>query len=212
MPTSLFHLNVSKKIAEKYPEYDTPNFYIGAIAPDAVNLNGFAERSIRWEAHKRAKDLDEWKQNIIKFFKQEKDNFKKDYLLGYVVHVLTDIVADELYYRDGLYEDIVKNRTSEDKAFGFFKDQIQVYENSQLNEEWWKDIKEKLKNIDAYPINNISKNEIYGWRDKVLNDYSKKTYEPYDYVTPEIVNICFERVIKIIEDSLIQISNHFYVE
>ena len=57
MPTSLFHLNVSKKIAEKYPKYDTPNFYIGTIAPDAVNLNGFAEKSIRWAAHKRDKEF-----------------------------------------------------------------------------------------------------------------------------------------------------------
>ena len=72
MPTCLFHLNVSKKIAEKYPKYDTPNFYIGTIAPDAVNLNGFAEKNIRWAAHKRAKNLDEWKQNIIEFYNKEK--------------------------------------------------------------------------------------------------------------------------------------------
>lgn len=198
MPTSLFHLNVSKKIAEKHQKYDTPNFYIGTIAPDAVNLNGFAEKSIRWAAHKRAKNLDEWKQNIIGFYNQEKNNFKEDYLLGYVVHVLTDIVADELYYQDGLYEDIVKNRTSEDKAFGFFKDQIQVYENSQLNEEWWKDVKEKLKSAEAYEINNITKSEIYGWKDKVLNDYNKRIYEPYDYVTPDILNTCFNRVLNFV--------------
>lgn len=202
MPTSLFHLNVSRKIAEKYSKLDTPNFYLGTIAPDAVNLNGFAEKSIRWSAHKRAKDLNEWKSNIIEFYQQEKSNFEKDYLIGYVVHVLTDIIADELYYEDGLYQDIVKNRTTEDKAFKFFKDQIQVYENSQLNEYWWKDVKSKLKNCKGYQINNISKEEICGWRDKILEDYGKKEYEKFDYVTPEIVNICFNRVIQLLENNM----------
>lgn len=202
MPTSLFHLNVSRKIAEKYSKLDTPNFYLGTIAPDAVNLNGFAEKSIRWSAHKRSKDLDEWKENIIEFYKQEKNNFAEDYLIGYVVHVLTDIIADKLYYEDGLYQDIIKNRTTEDKAFKFFKDQIEVYENSQLNENWWKDVKDKLKNCEGYKINNISKEEICGWRDKILDDYDKKEYEEFDYVTPETINICFNRAIKVLENNM----------
>lgn len=198
MPTSMFHLNVSKKIAEKYPQYDTSNFYIGTIAPDAVNVNGFADKPIRWSAHKRAKNLDEWKNNIIEFYNEEKNNFNKEYLLGYIVHVLTDIVADELYYEDGLYEDIVKNRTSEDKAFGFFKDQIQVYEKSQINEEWWLDVKSKLKNCDTFQINDISKEMITDWKNKVLKEYSQKVFENFDYVTPKTVEICVNRVIEIL--------------
>lgn len=205
MPTSMFHLNVSKKIAEKYPKYDTANFYIGTIAPDAVNLNGFADKPIRWSAHKRAKDLDEWKNNIIEFYNREKDNYNKEYLLGYVVHVLTDIIADELYYKEGMYEDIVKNRTSEDKAFGFFKDQIQVYERSQLNTKWWLDVKTKLCDCEVYQINGISQEMICGWKNKVLKDYEEKKFEEFDYITPETVEICVNRVIKVLKGNEIEL-------
>jgi hypothetical protein len=117
------------------------------------------------------------------------------------VHVLTDIVADEMYYEEGIYEDIIKERTTEEKAFKFFKDQIQIYEKSQLNEQWWKDVANKLNNAKAYKINNIPEQEIYEWKNKILDEYSKKEYMPYDYVTPNIVNICYEKVIKILQEN-----------
>lgn len=207
MPTSLFHLNVSKKIAEKYPKYDTPNFYIGSIAPDAVNLNGFAEKGVRWTAHKRAKDLDEWKSNIIEFYNKEQKNFENDYLLGYVVHILTDIVVDEMYYKEGLYEDIIKTRATEEEAFKFFKDQIQIYENSQLNELWWKDVKNKLQNCTAFDINNISRQEIIDWKNWVLAEYNDKSQNPYDYVTPFTIDECTKKVLYIIEEILYKSKN-----
>ena len=205
MPTSMFHLNVSNKIAKKYPKYDNSNFYIGTIAPDAVNVNGFAEKSIRWSAHKRAKDLDEWKANIINFYKNEVDKNDKSYLLGYVIHVLTDIIADELYYKEGLFEDIVKNRTSEDLAFGFFKDQIRAYERSQLNSDWWNDVKSKLEKSQAFEINEISKEMIEDWKNKVLEDYENQVLENYDYVTPNMVEICADRALKILKENEIEL-------
>lgn len=197
MPTSLFHLNISKKIAEKYPKYDTPNFYIGTIAPDAINLNGFAEKSLRWSAHKRAKDLEEWKNNIINFYNQELENYPEDYLMGYVIHVVTDIIADQIYYKDGIYEDIIKNRTSEDEAFKFFKDQIEIYENSQLNESWWSDVKSKLENCEAYDINSLPKQDILDWKNQVIGWYEERTFNNYDYITPDILNMCVEKILEV---------------
>lgn len=208
MPSSLFHLNVSKKIAEKYPKYDTPNFYIGTIAPDAIHVNGFAEKSIRWSAHKRAKDLEEWKLNIIHFYEEEKNNFSQDYLLGYIVHVLTDIVVDQMFYKEGIYENIIKSRANENEASKFFKNQIQVYENSQLNEEWWKDVKNKLNSAQAYEINNIHEKEIIGWKEKILKDYEMAQFEKCDYVTPKMLDECLNKVIVILkENGLLNLEN-----
>ena len=31
------------------------------------------------------------------------------YLLGYIVHILTDIVVDDLYLNKGIYNDILSN-------------------------------------------------------------------------------------------------------
>ena len=42
MPTTGIHEEVAYLIANKYKKLDTSNFYLGAIAPDAVNINGLA--------------------------------------------------------------------------------------------------------------------------------------------------------------------------
>lgn len=206
MPTSMFHLNVAKKIATMYQKYDTPNFYIGTIAPDAVNLNGFAEKKVRYAAHRRMTDLETWKLSILSFYNIERNDYFADFIKGYIIHILTDLFMDEIYYNDGMLEDIVKNRATEDEAFSFWKDQIIIYENSQLNEEWWKDVKNKLNEAKSYEINDIPKVQISKWRDKVLLDYEKRAQEPYDYITPDTVNNCVEKVLKFLRDNGISLA------
>lgn len=105
-----------------------------------------------------------------------------------------------MYYKEGLYEDIIKTRATEEEAFKFFKDQIQIYENSQLNELWWKDVKNKLQNCTAFDINNISKQEIIDWKNWVLAEYDNKSQNPYDYVTPFTVDECASEVLDIINE------------
>ena len=70
MPTILFHLKVANEYVKKNNEYDTNSFYLGIIAPDAVNAYGFASKEKRWGAHIRDKDLNKWKDNVIEFYKE----------------------------------------------------------------------------------------------------------------------------------------------
>ena len=67
MPNIMIHEKVAYNIAQKHKNLDTPNFYLGALAPDAVNLNGFASKEKRWTSHLRDKDLKVWRKNIIEF-------------------------------------------------------------------------------------------------------------------------------------------------
>ena len=53
MPNILVHLKVADEIAKKHEILDNPNYYLGIITPDAVNLYGFAEKPKRWAAHIR---------------------------------------------------------------------------------------------------------------------------------------------------------------
>ena len=44
MPNIIIHEKVAYNISKKYKSLANAEFYLGALAPDAVNLNGFAPK------------------------------------------------------------------------------------------------------------------------------------------------------------------------
>ena len=97
MPSIIIHEKVGETIGKQLGihSYD---YYLGLLAPDAPNLEGFGSKEERWMAHQRRKDRDEWREAILKFYHQEKDHYPKDFIKGYYIHVLTDIVYDSFFY------------------------------------------------------------------------------------------------------------------
>lgn len=180
MPTSIIHLKVGYEYAKKHKQYDNSQFYLGLIAPDAVNLNGFAEKEKRWSAHIRDKDLEVWKSNIINFYKQNKNNFDNNYIYGYLIHVLTDIYFDEKNPTE-LFPKI-ENKVGNEKIREEYSKQMDIYERSQLTTEWWKYVESELKNSEAETINNIKKENIEKWKELLLKEYNQKREEQYDYL------------------------------
>ena len=57
MPNIMIHEKVAYTIAKQIKDLDTKEFYLGALSPDAVNVNGFASKEERWTSHIRDKDL-----------------------------------------------------------------------------------------------------------------------------------------------------------
>ena len=100
MPTVLIHEEVAYNIAKKYQEHDNKDFYLGALAPDSVNLNGFAPKEVRWTSHLRKENLDEWLEKVKEFYNENKNKYNKYFLLGYVLHIITDIVHDKYFYQN----------------------------------------------------------------------------------------------------------------
>lgn len=201
MPSTLFHLKVGYEFATKHTEYNKPEFYLGVIAPDAVNLNGFAEKSIRWKSHNRDWNLDIWKNNIINLYNNLKDKNDNVYLLGYIVHILTDIVVDDLYLNKGIYNDILSNGIKPDDAFDFFNVEVQKYAKSQLNEKWWSNTVNMLNNACAEDINGIGANMITAWKDKELSYYSNMDKDNYDYIKPDFLLLVTNYVIDILKEN-----------
>ena len=80
MPCIRIHEEVAYYYAKKNKEFDNSNFYLGVLAPDTPNLNGFAPKIERWTAHQRAKDYQEWKNNIIKFYNENKTKYDKYFI------------------------------------------------------------------------------------------------------------------------------------
>ncbi len=197
MPTSIIHLKVGYEYAKSHKQYDNKQFYLGIIAPDAVNLNGFAEKEKRWGAHLRDKDLNIWKDNITNFYRQNKNDFNNNYIYGYLIHVLTDIYFDEKNATK-LFPKI-ENKVGDEKVREEYSRQMDMYERSQLTTDWWKYVESALQNSEAETINNIQKDNIEKWKQLILKDYSQKCVTQYELITPEYINEIVQELEKYIQ-------------
>lgn len=181
MPTVLIHEEVAYNIAKKYKQLDNKDFYLGALAPDTVNLNGFASKEERWNSHLRNENLDTWLENVKKFYNENKDKYNKYFLLGYVLHIITDIVHDKYFYQD-IRTAMTKNNINEDDQHPLLRKYMLEYgyldENNQIREY----INDLLKEHTGYNIKNISKEDLIAWKNKCFSNYNEKVY-PNNYIT-----------------------------
>ena len=197
MPTPIIHLKIGYEYAKNHKEYDNKQFYLGVIAPDAVNLNGFAEKEKRWGAHIRNKELDIWKKNITEFYENNKKNFDKNYIYGYLIHVLTDIYFDEKNPTE-LFPKI-EDRVGCEKIKEEYSNQMDLYERSQLSTEWWKYVESHLKESKAKTINNIEMKDIEAWKELILKIYNNKKVAQYDLIEPKYIYEILEELEKYIK-------------
>lgn len=186
MPTNLIHLKVGYEYAKKHKEYDNKQFYLGLITPDTVNLHGFAEKEKRWGAHVRAKDLEDWKNNILNFYKENCNKYDKNYIFGYLVHILTDILFDEKNPNElfpKIEQKVGKEKSREEYSF-----QMNVYERSQIKCDWWEYVKNMLHESKAESINNMDEKDIESWKELVLDRYENETEADFELITPEYID------------------------
>ena len=181
MPTVLIHEEVAYNIAKKYKQLDNKDFYLGALAPDTVNLNGFASKEERWNSHLRNENLDTWVENVKRFYNENKDKYNKYFLLGYILHIITDIVHDKYFYQD-IRTEMTKNNINEDEQHPLLRKYMLEYgyldENNQIREY----INDLLKEHTGYNIKNISKEDLIAWKNKCFSNYNEKVY-PNNYIT-----------------------------
>lgn len=199
MPSILFHELVGYKIAQKYKKYDTNNFYLGLIIPDSVNAYGFASKEERWKTHVRNENLDVWQENIIDFYKKNIDKYENTYLTGYLIHVLTDIMCDKIYQNE-IYPKLLEEGFDYHTAYLHYEEGIKKLENSNINEKWWKDVKDKFQKADIMPICGMSEQMILDEVKYIIDNYSNRAYEKCSFITDKFVD---EVVDKIIELNLI---------
>ena len=86
MAYMMVHLLVARRWAEGHPEFlESPEFYYGAIAPDAIHVRDGNDKSHKNEIH-----LNNWgsphPEDVIAYWLERAEPFD----IGYGVHVLTD--------------------------------------------------------------------------------------------------------------------------
>lgn len=192
MPSAIIHEKVGYLLGKKL-NVNSYDYYLGLLAPDSPNLNGFAPKEERWPAHVRRKDLNEWREALLGFYLESKNNYPKDFLLGYYIHILTDIVFDDFFYKK-IRKEIKMQGYSKEDAHQIMSNDMEEYYFNEFDE-----IKEVLKNNQiSYNINNISKELLISWKDKIINAPIKSNKR--EFVTEEVVenlaNIVYEELLK----------------
>ena len=192
MPNIMIHEKVAYLVAQKYKDLDTGNFYLGAMAPDAINLNGFASKEERWYSHLRSKDLQEWRSNIINFYYENLTNYPLEFITGYLIHILTDIIFDDKFYKklkDKIdpTEDISKYHQKLLKYMDYY------FKVNETSKEWLY-IKEKLMNVKTYNIRNITPNLLLKWKAKQFT-LKHDNYEENNYINDNLIKELTKEVI-----------------
>ena len=178
MPTTMIHEKIAYDLARKYPELDTSDFYLGILAPDTPNLHGFAPKEMRWTAHLRDSDLSIWKDNIKRFYK-ETSTYPKNFLIGYCLHIYTDIIVDEKFYLP------VTSKIKESDSHQRYLLDMDYYGHNLKESNFFKEIKSKLEETSSYDIRNISAKDLTLFKEQFLS----KTYpnEEPKYITDELI-------------------------
>ena len=105
MAYTMAHILIAEKVLEdiKMP-VDYSTYIVGAIAPDAVHTSPnytrimkekshlFAEGAI-WGKVTKESELHDWLESIRIFYISNCDKYNRDFFLGYIVHVLTDVCS-----------------------------------------------------------------------------------------------------------------------
>lgn len=183
MPSSPVHLFVARLIAKDLNVTDMAQYLLGSVAPDSVNLGGFAPQEKRYEAHNRSLDLDEWKKKALSVYEDTKGR-DKDFAKGVLVHILTDIFWDELIQPDMLsrlgqegdgYEDLREKKWQE----------LYRFNTLITSKEWYSDVLDTLRGAKPLDFRNIDKEMMRGFRDYVCEDYADKLDEEKPRVLTE---------------------------
>lgn len=184
MPSSMIHLLTGLAFTHSSNMVrDKSQFFLGCIAPDAVNVYGFAPKEIRTKAHLRSKDLDEWIQNAIDFYTDNQGVIQNDLLLGYVLHAFCDLSWDKKYEGD-FYSAISALQISEDERAAARWNEFYYFDKTQESAEWWiNEVKPLLESAQICSINGITEIELTDFKNYVLTDYLPKI-KP---VTPQII-------------------------
>lgn len=192
MPSAVIHEKVGYNLGKKF-SLNSYAYYLGLLAPDAPNLNGFAPKKDRWQAHIRRENLKEWNTALLKFYLKNKENYPKDFLLGYYIHILTDIIFDEYIYL---------NIRTEIELQGYKENAHQIMSNDMESYYFieFEDIKRILKkNQTSYNINNISKELLNAWKEKIIS--SSKRNNQVKFVTEKVIENLTEMVAKRLVES-----------
>ena len=134
MASTMMHLYAAREAARLASfQGDAAQYYLGAIAPDSVNVDGFADKQTRWRAHQRQEHIPDWYRSVAAFYRRSD---RGDLALGYCVHCMTDAAYD-LLFGDLVWEGRKASALEDVHGVGVGWDDCYRFDFEQRDASWW---------------------------------------------------------------------------
>lgn len=186
MPSSSIHLKIGYLFGKKN-HISSYLYYLGLIAPDSPNLYGFGVKEERWRAHVRRKDLGEWREALKEFYFKNKEIYSRDFLIGYVIHILTDIIYDDTFYLK-VRDKIIRNGVSLEDSHQVMRNDMDKYSFFEIDE-----VIQILKSDSiTFSILGIDEEKMFSWKEKVIHLLPRENTS--FYITDSLILELFHQV------------------
>ena len=195
MALTMVHLLVADKWAKGHPEYlDSPEYYYGAVAPDAIHIRDGNDKSHKNEIH-----LNNWgtlhRQDVIDYWRARSAPFD----IGYGVHVLADAQWVPRY-KQRLPEMLPGGRLDIPRYYNdtFVTDFALLRESPRLQRIV--DMLEAARAPEDHPL--LTREEFDGWRQVILDGYRGECprHDPVRFITGQYVRAFADDSLALIED------------
>lgn len=211
------HILVAEKVLEYFDcPIDYATYIVGAIAPDAVHANPnyspeLKEKShlfadgLKWGEVASEKEYDEWLDSTKEFYFNNYFKYDRDFFLGYIVHVLTDICSNSEIYAP-FYKSLAQDEIAEKKKqFSYESYCVNYYLFQEYSKD--KNIVDTLKKGRSYSILDVYDDSVFENRIKQLFDFE---FKKWDTDTIEKHSICtIENTMALIEKAPAMIKKIF---
>lgn len=187
MPLPMVHLGTAREYARSCPLLlNCPEFYLGSISPDAIHMRQNSTSEDKSISHFHAEG-DIWKENVLNFIKQNRTKPNYNFLLGYGIHILTDIIWYETIYakfKSDYYKD---SSPIQDARMAYYNDTDQLDFELYKICKWRKNIWDLLEEATPYDVDDIlTANEINAWKIRTLHWFdsgASKHKNPIKYIS-----------------------------
>ena len=110
MAYTMTHILAAEKVLKHFAEVnDFSTYILGAISPDAVHADPnytveLKEKSHLFTPELRWGEISDWEksglwlENIKKYYLDNKNIYNSNFLLGYIVHLITDVYSSMYFY------------------------------------------------------------------------------------------------------------------
>lgn len=203
MPSTMIHLVIANKIIDRIDTSHSGEFYLGVIAPDAVNVNGKAPKEIRYCAHLRSTDYNEWINNVLEFSKNNANIKKKtpDFFKGFLIHILTDIAWDQII-QPKLFELMKSSGIDETKLNEKKWNELLAFDKEAVKLEVWREkIRPRLKSAYAPCGFTVDKKDIDEYKNSVVDMkfIPPNTQTSFGLISDDMINTAAKQVFELYE-------------
>ncbi len=215
MSYTMVHLEVAYGILNKYDKIEHPeDFILGSVAPDSIHFHvpydvSLKENSHIWNCGPRwgiTLESDKWKENVFRFWEQHKNDKNRDYIAGYCIHILTDLLNDKRIWTP-FREQLISGND--------YEETYKMYSRESVGSDLWlyqqsnnsKEIMKLLAEGQAYTIpDRVLSEDIEKQRIHLLNEqyHNKEVCDisDYQYCTQSKIEVFIQESIDVIPEIL----------